>query len=211
MQLIEMITQVQQIFGDTSEAQITALEITNWLNEGQRKIARETGYIAEHAETSVIVGQRAYNIPTGAVIIERVELDGKRLPQTSMQELDEDDDLATTREGIPTRFFSWGNSLYLYPTPSEAGSGNLDVWYKKLPVNLISDEQISELPDSMHDTLIRFALGRAKEKDEEFSDAASILAGVDSETDRHVHETTTQVESSYPVIQPAYDDEGWMY
>lgn len=211
MLLSEMIEKVQSIFGDTSEAQITSAEITDWLNEGQRNLARETGYIAQHSETSVIEGQRAYDLPGDTVIVERVELDRKRMPQTTLQELDKDDDYSSDRLGDPDRFFTWGNLIYLYPTPSSAGTGNLDIWYKKMPDKLTSPEQVSELPEQMHDTLVRYALARAKEKDEEFGDAQAIMQGVDSETDRHFYETATQVESTYPVIQPAADDEGFMY
>ena len=211
MRLIEMITAVQSIFGDTSGAQITTTEITAWLNEGQRKLARDTQYIGQHAETDVISGQRAYDLPADVIIIERVELDGVRLEKYTLEQLDAMNSYQSTSEGTPTLYYMYGNQMYLYPTPTESGDGNLDIWYKRMPAELTSDDQVSELEPNVHDTLVRFALARAKEKDESYSDANLIMNGVEIEARQHYHESDQRAQDSYPVIRPAAGDEGWNF
>lgn len=211
MLVSKMITTVQNLFGDTSEAQITITEIIDWLNEGQRKIARETGWISEHAETDVIAGQRGYDLPPDIVIMERLELDGRKLPRVTLQMIDNEEPTHTIKEGGPEKYYIWGNILYLYPTPTESGTDNLDMWYKKMPSLIQTDADSADLPDSMHDAMVRFALGRAKEKDEEFTDAQNIMSGVSQEVGVHVHETEQKSDETYPVITPAIDDEGQWY
>jgi hypothetical protein len=211
MLVSKMISTVQNLFGDTSEAQITPAEIIDWLNEGQRRIARDTGWISERAETDVIAGQRGYELPPDIITMERLELDGAKLPRTTLQMIDNEEPIHTTKEGAPTKYYIWGNTLYLYPTPTESGSGNLDMWYKKMPVLIQSDADSAELPESMHDAMVRFALGRAKEKDEETSDAQVIMQGVQADIGQNIHETEQKSDETYPVVTPAIDDEGMWY
>lgn len=211
MQVSKMISTVQNIFGDTSEAQITIVEIIDWLNEAQRKIARDTGWIAAHVETDVIADQRGYELPPDIIVMERLELDGRKLPQTTLQQIDNENPTHTLSEGGPDRYYVWGNTLYLYPTPQEAGVNNLDMWYKKTPALIQSDTDPVDIPDTMHDAMVRFALARAKEKDEETADANVIMAGVKEEVGQHIHESDNRSEESYPVVTPAVDDEGMWY
>lgn len=211
MDLISMRRQVRNIFGDLTGAQIKDEEINDWLNEALIRISSQSEYIGDHAETNVVAYQRGYTLADNTIKIERVELDGKKLAKTTLQEIDTFDDLHTSVEGVPTYYYIWGETLYLYPMPTEAGLGNLDIWYKRYPAVLTSDEQTPELPDHLHYTMIRFALMRAKEKDEEFSDAAAIEAGVQQEVGEHAHEQATREEETYPGITPTADDAGWEY
>ena len=211
MDLISMREQVRNIFGDLTGAQITDSEINAWLNEALLKISGQSEFIGDHAETNVVANQRAYNLAPDTIKIERVELDEVKLSKTTLQELDTFSDTHSTVTGSPKWYYIWGEKLYLYPTPTESGTGNLDIWYKRYPAVLVSDEQIPEIPDHLHYTMVRFALMRAKEKDEEFQDAAQIESGVQQELGEHAHEESTREEETYPGVTPTADDAGWEY
>lgn len=211
MQLLEMRERVQNLFGDPDEALITIDEINDWLNDAQLTICRDTGWLAAHAETNIVAGQRAYQLPDEVVEVERVELDGKKIPQTTLQMVDQEDAYNTSASGVPDRYYVWGNKIYLYPTPTEEGTGNLDIWFSKTPALMVNDTDLPEIPSTMHTTMVNYALAQANKKDEEHAVAGSILAGVEVDKTRHKQQADHTDAPTFPSISPAVDDEGWNY
>lgn len=73
-------------------------------------------------------------------------------------------------------YYTWGRTIGLYPSPDTSGTGNLDIWYVKLPADLDDDTDVPEIPPSMHTDMIRYALARAKELDEDWEASGRIDA-----------------------------------
>lgn len=205
----QMISRVQNAFGDTSEAQITRLEIIDWLNEGQLDVARKTEALKQHAETNALSSTGSYDLPVDFIKIDRVSFDGKKLQRTTLQELDHynADRDTSNPTGIPNQFYTYGRTITVYPAPPVAGSGNLDIWYIKAPPNLDDDTDESELPVFLHDDIWRFALARAKEKDEEFDQSASIMADYELRLLQSRDDVQHQGNDSYPAVRPLVGDD----
>lgn len=199
----EMITQVQNLFGDTSEAQVTRAFITSMLNNGQLDVARKTKCLMRRSETHVESGTDAYELPDDFIQIESATIDGRRLTPIPKATLDEYDPTrqADGYTGSPTNFFTVGRTFFLYPTPSESGNANLDIWYVKRPVDLVDNEDESDLPISFHEDVVLYALVRCKQLDEEFGQAQVIQQDYEERLIESKNETWDERADSYPSVR----------
>lgn len=139
MNLSQIINAVQRQFGDESGAQITRSDIIRWANHGQVDIVRKTEALQIHAETDTLKDDGSYDLPTGYVRVRRVTFDGRKLERVELEELD---DLVPDRDSngessTPVYYYMWGSRLFIYPAPARAGAGNLDVYYVKMPNELV--------------------------------------------------------------------------
>lgn len=177
----ELTTQVQILAGDTSGALITTTMIHNWLNEAQNEIARKTECLKEHAQTNGVAEDGTYDLPDDFIRIEDLTWDGVSLVETErshIKTLNRHHD-ADPVVGLPRMFYTWGRTIGLFPSPDTSGTGNLDIWYVKLPASLDDDTDVPEIPAYMHTDMIRYAVARAKEVDEDWDAAGKLDADLE--------------------------------
>lgn len=197
-----MIVAVQTLFGDTSEAQITKPFIITQLNAGQIDIARKTKCLPARKETDTVIGQSDYEVPDDFIQIESVEIEGRTIPHLSMQTLDEYDRTRSQNgNGSVRSYFTKGRTIFLSPPPNKAIVKGLDIWYLKRPKDLTDDNQISDLPVTMHDDVVLFALTRCKELDEEFEQAMSIKRDYFERINEGKDEIYDEYADSYPSVR----------
>jgi len=209
MNLGEIITAVQRQFGDTAEVQIFESDIIRWANHAAIDIARETGCIQDHRETNSVAADGSYTLPEDFLQMRRVTFDGRTLRPTTLETADNNwpDREVANDSGTPQSYYIWSNILYLYPTPSTAGAGNLDVYYIRTPAILIDPEDISEIPPQYHEQIIRYCLSRAKELDEEPQEASLILQEYKSGVAQSRHDSQDRQVDSYPSVRLCPGDE----
>lgn len=209
MNLGEIKTRVQRQFGDESGAQITEADIVRWANDGQLDIVRKVEILNQHSETNVEVSDGSYSLPTSFMFMARVTYNGRVLPQVRMRDLDlgsDSTDLADT--GDPQSYYTWGNSIFLYPAPNTGGTNNLDLWYVCRPVELVEDSDIPDIPIHMHEDLVRYCLARAKELDDDLDGAERIMGDYETRVGQAVYESTAQPVDSFPAVRCLAGDEG---
>ena len=210
MNLGEIKTAVQRLFGDESGAQITEADIIRWANDAQVDIVRKTEVLQSHRETDVSSGDKSYELPSDFMFMSRATLDGIKLARTTIQEIDARSSSAdNVADGTPSHFYTWGGRIYLYPGPSSGGTGNLDIWYVKSPVALVNDEDIPEIPVHMHEDMVRFCLARARELDADYDAAERSAMDYEARISQSRHELTTQPIDSFPAVRVVPGDEGY--
>lgn len=197
-----MVTAVQNLFGDTSEAQITIPFIITQLNAGQLDVARRTKCLIGHSETTTAIGVDGYEVPEDFIQIESLTIEGRTIPHHSMHTLD---GLNPTRQldsnGSTLSYYVKGRTIFLYPPPSTSVVGALDIWYIKRPADLIANDQISDLPITMHDDVVLFALARCKELDEEYAQAQVIKQDYRDRIIEGKDEVFDEYADTYPSIR----------
>lgn len=185
MLLGDIIKDVQAIFGDKSEVQVTHEDITRWANQAQINIAQRTDVLSG---TETLDGDlnadgltyevNRYPLPVDLLKFNSVFWDGKLLAKTTQAELNfifstnSDDGSAT---GTPIRFYVKERYLYPYPVPDVSDSevhGYLSVYYVRRPVPLVVSNDEPELPQEMHEEIVQFCLAKCYELDENFQQAA---------------------------------------
>jgi len=202
MNLGQIIISVQRQFGDESGAQITRSDIVRWSNDAQVDIVRKTECLQVHSETDVIKDDGSYDVPFDFIKLRRVTFDGKRLARVELEELDNlNSDQSNSNSSYPEMFYVWGRKIWLYPKPSKSGTGNLDVYYVKMPNELVSDQDVPEIPTHLHEDIIRFCLIRAKELNEDDEKAQALMFEYDGRMAMSRDEVTNPEIESYPAVR----------
>lgn len=175
----EIVLAVQRQFGDDSGIQITATDILRWINQAGIDIARKTGCVLDHKETTSVANDGSYSLPDDCINVRRVTYSDEVLLQTTMEVADQD---WTTRDkspqvsGTPQYFYIWNNILYVYPVPSTSSTGILDIWYARIPAAVTdATAQTLEIPAKFHEMIVRYCLSRAKELNDEYDVAKLVM------------------------------------
>ncbi len=149
-------------------------EITTWLNEACRDLARRTEDL-QVFDTSITAGPgtRAYALPAAIHRLHRVEFapSGSTLvyplKPSSFDEMDPVMGInPALQSSYPYYWFLWGYpptlTLYVYPVPAQAGVFNL--FFYKPPTAMVSGSDLADVPNGWEDLLVTYAEYRARRK-----------------------------------------------
>ena len=163
----ELETFVRQRYNAVGDSFYPQAEIYNLFWQAQMELALETYCIDGTYTTTSVASQRAYDYPTNAISIKRVEYNGDRLYPNDFI----DDDYLTgnnpgdTSTGTPENYQVWQGQLYLRPIPSTSAL-TIKVFSYDMPQQPISSSTL-DVPSQYHLFLADFALYSmfAKDKD----------------------------------------------
>lgn len=165
----------------------TDAELDVWIWEAARDIARR-GEVLESIRTiQCHVGQQQYDAPEDMIRIYRVEYvqtNTNRVP-LEFRPLAEMDSVwywgRTQSQNTPIFWSYWGfpsseqrSQLYLYPIPSD--TGQLGVFYYRLPRKPADDDDVVEVPAGWQDLIPLYAevVARRKDNDRRWQEAQSL-------------------------------------
>jgi hypothetical protein len=198
----EIVTSVQRQFGDDSGAQITQTDIIRWINQAMVDIARKTDCVQDHKEASVTAGDNNYGLPDDFLNVRKVTYNDSPLQSTTMEIADimwPERMLSASGGGNPQYYYIWAKVLYLYPTPATTGSGNLDIYYSRLPAAVTGTLDVPEIPVTYHEDIEKYCLSKAKELDDSMDESALLKKIYD---DRIIESRYEENKSdSYPSVR----------
>jgi len=164
----DVITQVKRQFGDESGVQITDVDITRWVNQGQMEIVNKNPMIQATASQSTIVKQQTYPVPPDIIQIESVMYDGCILQPRNFEGIRAELGSAnSTQQGTPEFWYTWADLIYLWPVPDTVKS--ITVNYSKTPKVVSSPSDTLGVPDRYFDRVCEYVLSKAYELDEDWS------------------------------------------
>lgn len=154
-------------FGFNDGPQVNRARVGMWVNDGQRKLAREVE-APEFQETETItpaIGVYKYALPAGFLRVQDIvyELLDMRLRPVDQQQFDV---TAPAQVTAPPQIYTlYQNQLWLYPAPSS--SDPLLMRYIKLPPTLVNDTDVPLLNNSYLHLLVDYAVARAYEAEDD--------------------------------------------
>jgi len=208
-----IIKRTQRIFGDTVESQIFVDDIFDWINEAMRQIARDTEVLEGETDLNTSSSTGEITLPIDFIRAKRVNYLGQWIQQTTLADLDRvdfpNDALKVVNGQFANLWYVWGNKLHIYPDPGLNQTGAIHLWYVRLPLEVNTQDDIPEIPDYMHEDLVRFCLMRARELNEEYDQSAKI----EQEWKNRVAQTKEQSQNpyanSYPAVRQWDGDSFW--
>ncbi len=177
--------------------------VKNWLNEGQRYIVLQADLRSQFEAITIITPNSPNGLPDDFARLIEVNLvndtnDWTPLYPMTLRHFDD----APVVYGTPSSYVVAGATLYLYPYPDSTVTVELN--YYRLPADMTDDGDLSEIPVQYQHLLVRYALSRAYEREDDFSAAEYMRnqfeAGVQKlrgEAQYDTHDTPTQVGSDY--------------
>lgn len=164
----DVFSYVKRQFGDESGVQITDADITRWVNQAQVEIVNKNPMIQATATQTAVVGQQTYDVPPDMIQLESVFVDSMILEQSNFETIRATMGMgANIEQGIPLYWYVWNNKIYLWPTPSEAKT--IEVNYSRLPTRVTAQSDFLGVPDRYYDRICEFAMSKAYELDEDWS------------------------------------------
>lgn len=210
MNLDQAVRQVQTIFGDNFEVQFEAEDVVDWINEAQMTIARETECFT--ATQTATYGSTTQGVSYNADFIgeRRVTWDGIPLDRTELTSIDNLGVLPPDVSGgigTPTHFYFWDQKIWLYPQPST--SKTLTLYYIAAPATLSNMSDQLTVPGHYHKDVVRMALVRARELNEDYSEASRLQSEVDQNLGKARDDQQNRARETYPVVKDDPDDWSW--
>jgi|SRR5262245_48107177 len=188
--LSEYIRRSRSVLDEPSSRFWTDAELTDWINDGARDLARRAEDLLTYDQTITITPSIAvYTLPPDVIRIHRAEFVPSGSTQTypiRASSQDEMDQVWGTYQANPASYPSWmvtrgypGGSgasafqIQFYPVPAQAGTINL--YYYKMPRRLLSTETTLtiDLPEGWDDLILQYVEWRAlrKTKDPRWQEA----------------------------------------
>lgn len=177
--LTTLLTNCRSLIDESSARFYSDLELTVWINDCCRDIARRSEDIQHiNTTTAVIVGTANYSLPIDCIRVHRVEFQptgSTQLYPIEIRNRNEIDQLIGFNPSIQSSYpwvcWMWGspgNTTYpltisFYPVFSTGGT--LSIWYFRMPAALAIGTDVAEIPNGWEDLVPLFVEAMAKRKD----------------------------------------------
>jgi len=105
-------------------------------------------------------------------------------------------------------YYFWGGSVYPWPVGSKAVPKALKLWYVCSPEPLTQITDQLQIPLYMHEDLVRYALMRARELNEDVEQANAMGTDLANRMVQSRSEAFSPYKDQYPVIRD-YAGDNW--
>lgn len=200
----EIAVYVKRQFGDESGVQITDADIYRWLSSAQLQVVAKIAPVQAIATTDVVAGTREVDLSMLPIHqIDSVHFEGRFIPQVNFAEAEQR--IYTSGANPNTAdsaefWYSYANTLYLFPVPSRSITGGLSIHFIKMPTPVLTGTDLLSIPDKYFDALCSWILSKAYELDEEFDQAANYRQHFENQLLEQNGEERSMANMTYPVI-----------
>lgn len=163
MLVSDVATRVKRQFGDEVGAQVTDADVIRWCNDAQKEIALQQELLQAIATVPSVVNQQEYTLPTDLLKLRGVRYDKVRLSGVTMDDIDNLTDDRTFDTGPPTYYWTFAETLSLWPTPDAIKS--IYIYYSKVPTTLTVVGDTLTIPDQYENRVVEYCIAQAAELD----------------------------------------------
>lgn len=167
----DVIQKAREQYNAVGETFWSESEFLGLISMACQELARETKCIERVYTTTTVASQQEYDYPTNTTDIKRVTYDGNRIDPITFDEADQVtlNNSSITTVGSPVGYAIWNETLYLYPTPSEAKT--LKIYSVNEPQDVSTITSTLEVPTWTHPALVNYCLSAMYAKDKDFASA----------------------------------------
>lgn len=177
--VLEMKTEVKRIFGDESGSFLEDADLLRWFNAGQLDICRHTDALVADITSTTTAAQNYVTAPTDVLAYIKITLALSPLNQYPLESAAFSSDVAVD---VPRDMYGVWNSRIYFNNNQCIAAQAYAVLYTRRPALLTADGNIPEIPVVYHEDLVRYALARAKEMEEDYGASDRFMADYISRT-----------------------------
>lgn len=176
--LTTFLTRVREQLDEPIARFWTDANLTTWINDALKDIARKTESIQSYnTSVSAVVGTNKYSFPTDLIRVHRIEFvpTGSTITYTLEPKTQDEMDRVwggfQSSSGYPQYYMIWGypggsstmeHKFQVYPVPSATGTFNL--YYYRIPTDLTSGSDVAQIPNGWDDLVVYYVCYRALQK-----------------------------------------------
>ena len=173
--LVAVRTKVRRRLDEVSARFWADADLTDWINEASREVARRAETLQTTQTLNVTGGQQEYTLPVDVLRVHRVEFarDNSNVQPLEYRDFNTMDSIwwgsQRSTPGDPYWFTMWGFpptlKLIVYPTPSTSIAAGFKIFYYRLPAVAAADADPVEVPAGWDDVIVDYCEYSALRKD----------------------------------------------
>jgi hypothetical protein len=217
----DIILDVRRELLEISGAFWSDLELLRHLNRAERDFVNRTRVLEDTAFLTTTIGVMDYQLPANWVSAKLVLYNAKdkvtdddawkRLNATSLEKMGQErpnflaTETVTNLQATPEKYFIWNKRIYLYPAPRDSKDGDLHLFYKSKPIEILDPSQSISVDDSLAEALNAYILWKAWSKSKETSlaeEQKQIYAGYIGEGRRWAKRRSGDQRNKFDIISP---------
>lgn len=175
----EYITECRRLLHDANANFYSDSELTDYINAGRNRLVRDTGCLRNYQTSATVTNQESYtfsSLPQGILTMDIVNINliwgNTRIPLRYLPWTQFNAELRFWQNysGRPIAFSMYGpTSFYISPVPDQVYSMELDTIIQ--PTDLVTQDQVDEIPDPWTTPVAFYASYRAKFKEQSYGEA----------------------------------------
>lgn len=197
----DLVSRSRQMIGDTpyysAGAKLSDQRIIDFLNEGERYAAANGWFLTKRTSWVLVGGTTEYSLPTDFQTVKRLTIDGRIIPELTLDALDYNNGNWTSSSGSPNNYFIRTTSVSVigfYSAPDVNSTGTVTMDYIAQPNNLSSMNDIPflGLPElyPLHEALAKYVAYRYY-----------LLIGNDKMADIYAKEVLSDIKRMKEIIE----------
>jgi Family of unknown function (DUF6682) len=173
--LVNLRTRVRSRIDETTATYWQDSELTAWINEAAREVARRSENLQTTSLISSVANQQEYTLPADMFRVHRVEFarTSSQVVPLEYRDFNNMDSIWWSSQritpGDPYWYTMWGFppacTLIVYPTPSDSIANAFKVFYYRLPATASADSDPVEIPAGWDDVIVDYCEYSALRKD----------------------------------------------
>lgn len=214
MNLGQIKTRIKRQFGDEAQVQVTDDDITSWVNEAVRHIVTKNESLLQKITFfDAVKDQVDYGLPGDLFLLRSINFKYyeyyahlRNLDLTKFNEYMDGWDGNTNNTGKPQIYTIYAGTLKLFPSCDKDITDGIKIYYSRLPIEVVADEDIPDLPAEYYNTVLSYVMQQAYELDEDWEAVKNKQQQV--QADILVNRSRQDRESmeTYPVISTMRED-----
>jgi hypothetical protein len=175
----DYITECRRLLHDANANFYSDTELTDYVNMGRNRLVRDTGCLRTYQTTATVTNQEVYTfstLPQGALTMDVVNINliwgNTRIPLRYLPWTQFNSELRFWQNyvGRPIAYSMYGpTSYYISPVPDQVYAMELDTVIQ--PTDLVSQDQVDEIPDPWTSPVAFYASYQAKFKEQSYGEA----------------------------------------
>lgn len=162
--LANLETQVRDEINESTAGFWTSAELRRYINEGNRILTRAYRLESATPQTiNTVDGTESYALASDFAAPVKIELVDDTDDWTSLRRIDQKE--RVDGKGEPEAYYIKGTKVYFSPKPDDAYE--IRVWYFVKATTLSADGDSPVIPSDYHDLIAKYAIARAKQKDDD--------------------------------------------
>lgn len=187
-----MQTMVQDLSGDANEVQFTLAQIQRYLNMAQREIAQRTESVLREASITTTDANGFSAVPADFLRPVSLRWNGRFLTPVDRDYVEAIGESLTVVAGaepeaywidgiVQTSATARAKRIHYYPHQAANQSGlNIQFFYVAYPLDLSNANDVSGLPEELHEIVVYRALAHCKVQEGDYQGAQFIMQDVNS-------------------------------
>lgn len=222
MLVSDIVRRVRDSAGDIAVLQFSNATLTDWINDAIERCVIENSLLQAKANSSTVIGQSDYTLPTDIFKLHSVWVDGYKLLVETLQQWEErnasEHGATVASNSAQYSCYVYAGVLTLWPVPSAVKT--IQINYTKIPAAIAYSAapegwtpDTPSIPPAFHQRIVSYCLAQVALQDEDYTKYSALMQEFTTGV-INLKDTKDSEDDLYPFMSVSLRDQGegdWSY